>query len=136
MSEEIVEIVRRLFEAAGRHDMATVYSLYDPQIEWDASRISRGTMTGRVVHGQADLQKWLREWYGAWEDIHDDLEELIEASEDEVISVMTQRGRGPGSGAPVERRLATIWTTREGRIIRAKWFPTRAEALKAAGLRE
>jgi ketosteroid isomerase-like protein len=136
MSEENVEIVRRLYEAAGRRDIATVYSLYDPQIEWDASRIERGTMPGRVVHGQADLQKWLREWYGPWEDIHDDLEELIEASEDEVISVMTQRGRGRESGAEVGRRVATIWTIREGRIIRAKWFPTRAEALEAAGLRE
>jgi ketosteroid isomerase-like protein len=136
MSEENVEVVRRLYEAAGRRDTATVYSLYDPDIEWDASRTERGTVTGRVVHGHEGLQKWLREWYGAWEDIHDDLEELIEASEHEVISVMTQRGRGRASGAEVEDRLATVWTIRDEKIIRAVWFPSREEALEAAGLPE
>jgi ketosteroid isomerase-like protein len=136
MSDKNVEIVRRLYEAAGRRDIATVYSLYDPAIEWDASRTERGTMAGRVVRGHADLQKWLREWYAAWENIHDDLEELIDAGEYEVISVMTQHGRGRGSGVQVADRLATVWTIREGRIIRARWFPTRHQALEAAGLSE
>jgi ketosteroid isomerase-like protein len=134
MSKENVAVVRRLYEAAARRDNATIYSLYDPEIEWDASRTSRGVVTGRVVHGHDGLQKWLREWYGAWENIHDDLEELIEAGEHDVISVMTQRGRGRASGVDVADRLATIWTIRDGRIIRVAWFPTREEALDAAGL--
>ena len=136
MSQENVEIVRRLYEAAGHRDIAAVYSLYDPDIEWDASRTERGTVTGRVVHGHDGLQKWLREWYGAWENIHDDLEELIDVGEHEVISVMTQRGRGRASGVEVADRLATVWTIRDDKIVRVVWFPSRAEALEAAGLSE
>jgi ketosteroid isomerase-like protein len=134
MSEENVEIVRRLYQAAARRDNVAVYSLYDPDIEWDATRTERGTVTGRVARGHEGLRKWLRDWYGAWENIDDDLEELIDLSDDEVISVMTQRGRGRASGVQVEDRLATIWTIQGGRIIRAVWFPTREEALEAAGL--
>jgi ketosteroid isomerase-like protein len=136
MSEENVETVRRLYEAAARRDNSTVYSLYAPDIVWDASRTERGGMTGRVVRGHTALQKWLREWYAAWENIQDELEELIDATEHEVISVMSQRGRGRGSGVEVADRLATVWIICDGRIIRATWFPTRAEALNSTGLSE
>jgi ketosteroid isomerase-like protein len=135
MSEENVEIVRGLYEAAARRDNSTVYSLYDPHIVWDASRTTRGGITGRVVRGHDALRKWLREWYGAWENIQDELEELIDADH-EVISVMVQRGQGRGSGIEVADRIATLWTVCDGRIIRAVWFPTLAEALEAAGLSE
>jgi ketosteroid isomerase-like protein len=135
MSQENVEIVRRLYAAAAQRDNEAVYALYDPEIVWDASRTERGGMTGPIVRGHASLRQWLRDWYGAWENIHDELEELIDAHP-EVISVMTQRGTGRGSGVEVADRLATIWTVSEGRITRATWFPTREEALEAAGLSE
>jgi ketosteroid isomerase-like protein len=65
-----------------------------------------------------------------------DLEELIEAGEHGVVSVMVQRGRGRASGAEVEDRLGTVWTIREGKIVRVVWFPTPEEALEAVGLRD
>jgi ketosteroid isomerase-like protein len=136
MSEENVEIVRRVFEAAARRDTDAVFSFYDPEIEWDASRTHRGVLTGRVARGHEALLKWLREWYAAWETVDDDLAELIETGKDGVISVMVQRGRGRASGIEVEDRLATIWTIREGKVVRAVWFPTREEALEAAELSE
>jgi ketosteroid isomerase-like protein len=136
MSRENVEIVRRLYAAAAGRDNDAVYLLYDRGIEWDASRTERGALTGRVVHGHAALRKWLREWYGAWEDISDDLEELIDAGGQQVVSVMTQRGRGRGSGIEVHDRIAAVWTVRDGKITRATWFPTREAALEAAGLSE
>jgi ketosteroid isomerase-like protein len=135
MSEENVQVVRRLYEAAARRDNDAVYALYDSDIVWDASRTERGGITGPIVRGHAALQKWLREWYGAWENIEDEVEELMDADH-EVISVMTQRGSGRGSGVEVADRLATIWVVCGGRITRATWFPTRDEALKAAGLSE
>ncbi len=76
-------------------------------------------MAGRIVREHAALQKWLREWYGAWENIQDELEELIDAGH-EVISVMTQHGSGRGSGVEVADRLATIWTICDGQIIRRR----------------
>jgi ketosteroid isomerase-like protein len=50
---------------------------------------------------------------------------------------VTVRGRGRASGIEVEARSgAAVWTMREGKIVRVVWFPTRAEALEAAGLSE
>jgi ketosteroid isomerase-like protein len=42
MSRESVEVVRQVFEASARHDAEAVLALYDPQVEWDASRTQPG----------------------------------------------------------------------------------------------
>ncbi len=41
MSCDNVAVVRRLFEATARDDRATVFALYDPEIEWDTSLAQR-----------------------------------------------------------------------------------------------
>ena len=136
MSEENVEIVRRVYETAASGDTAALLALYHPEVEWDASRTQRGAMSGRVVRGRDAMRNWLRDWYEAWETVEDDLEELVEAGEDRVVSIMVQRGRGRRSGIDVEERLGTVWTIRDGKIVRVVWFPTPEHALEAVGLRE
>jgi ketosteroid isomerase-like protein len=136
MSRGNVEIVQAVFDAAARGDTAAVMALYDADIEWDASRTQRGAMAGRVARGQAALLAWLHDWYGAWEAVDDDLKELIEAGDQTVISIMVQRGRGRASGVEVEDRLGTVWTIRDGKVVRAVWFPSPEEALEAVELSE
>ena len=136
MSQENVEVVRRVFEAAARRDTAAILSLYDPYIVWDASRTERGAIMGTVVQGREALLKWLREWYEPWETVDDVLEELIDASQQRVVSIMVQRARGKVSGVEMENRLGTVWTIQDGTVIRAVWFPSRKDALEAVGLSE
>jgi ketosteroid isomerase-like protein len=38
VSEENVEIVRRVYEAVARRDTPTVLAAHDPDIEWDLTR--------------------------------------------------------------------------------------------------
>jgi ketosteroid isomerase-like protein len=135
MSRENVEVVKQVFDAAGRRDGASVLALYDTEVEWDASRIPLGGLMGRVVYGHDDLRNWFREWFGASEGLEDLYDELIDAGE-QVISVARIRAQGRSSGVQVEMRGAAAWTIREGKIVRVVWFPTREEALEAVGLRE
>jgi ketosteroid isomerase-like protein len=46
------------------------------------------------------------------------------------------QGRGRGSGAPVDTRVAQLWTFREGRAARMVMYPDVDEAFEAAGLRK
>jgi ketosteroid isomerase-like protein len=132
MSEENVEIVRRVYEAAARRDPATVLALYDPEVELDPSRLQAVGLSsiGGVYHGHDGLRSFFREWHEAWEGIEYDYDELIDAGE-RVISVVTRHG----SGSEVDWPLALVWTIRKGKVIRVVWFPTRDEALEAAGMR-
>jgi ketosteroid isomerase-like protein len=63
MSQENVEIVRRVYDAAARRDVATVLALYDPDVERDVSLHPLGGVTGkRVYRGHEGLRIWFREW--------------------------------------------------------------------------
>jgi ketosteroid isomerase-like protein len=138
MSEENVEIVRRVYEAAARRDAATVLALYDPEVELDTSRLGAVGLVGPgggVYRGHDGLRSFFREWHEAWGSIDYDYEELIEAGE-RVISVVTRHARGRASGVEVDWPLALLWTLREGQVVRVVWFGTRAEALEAAGVSE
>ena len=138
MSRENVEIVRRVYDAAARRDSAVVFSLYDPDVEWDGSRSRWAEVMpgeGRW-RGHEGLRSFFRRYYEMWEAFEDDVQELIDAG-DQVISVVNSRGRGRASGLDVEwAGNAGVWTLREGKVVRVVWFPSRDEALEAVGLRE
>jgi uncharacterized protein len=134
MSEENVEIVRRLYEAVGRDDSATVLALYDPDVEFDFSRSPLGNFMERgVYHGYDGIRTWNRERYEAWESVEETCEGLIDHGE-YVVSTVTSRGRGRSSGADVAWTHYGVWTFREGKIVRVAWFRTREDAFEAAGL--
>jgi ketosteroid isomerase-like protein len=134
MSQENVEIVRRIYEAAARRDAETVLSLYDPDVELDNTRLKM--VGGGVYNGHEGLRRFFREWHEAWEEIEYDYEELIDAGDEQVISVVTRRGRGRASGVDAEVRLALLWALRQGKVVRVVWYPSRAEALQAVGRSE
>jgi uncharacterized protein len=136
MSEENVEIVRRVYDAAARRDTATVLDLYHPEVEWDVSRSPMARLVGEGRYqGHEGLRRFFRAYHEAWENMEYEYEELIDAGE-HVISVTHDRGRGRTSGAEVEFKQYAVWTIREGKIVQAVWCGTRAEALEAAGLQE
>src|SRR5215210_2022922 len=100
MSQENVEIVRRVYDAAARRDAATVLALYDPDVELDATALGIAAPPGAdagVFRGHEGLRSLFREWHEAWGKIEYDYEELIDAGE-RVISVVTRHARGRASG--------------------------------------
>lgn len=133
MSLENVEIVRRIYEAADRRDVATVFSLYDPKVELDPSHVQVVGIGVGVYRGHDGLRNFFREWHEAWDEIEYDYDELIDAGE-HVVAVVRRHGRGRASGVEVEWPVALVWTVREGKVVRLAWFPTREEALEAVGL--
>jgi ketosteroid isomerase-like protein len=136
MSRENVEVVRAIYDAATRRDAAAVLALYDPQVELDAARLQIVDSVGGIQHGHEGLRRFFREWHEAWDNIEYDYDELLDAGEDKVVSLVTRRGRGRTSGAEAQIRVALLWTLRAGKVTRVVWFSSRDEALKAAGLDE
>src|SRR3712207_4844250 len=99
MSQENVQIVRRVYEAAASGDSSAVFDLYDPGVEWDASRAPMPQLSGggEIFHGHDGLRRFFRERNAVWGEIEDVPKELIDAGEC-VVSADTERGRGRISG--------------------------------------
>ena len=134
MSQENVEVVRRVYEAAARRDGAAVLALYDRGVEWDVSRSPMARLTGEsLFSGHEGLLRFFRAYHDAWESIEYEAEELIDAG-NHVISADVQRARGRASGVATDLTQYAVWTITDGKIVRVVWFPTRSEALEAVGL--
>jgi ketosteroid isomerase-like protein len=135
MSQEDVEVVRRIWDAADRRDTQTVLSLYDPEVELDVSGFPVVATNESLYRGHEGLQRLFGEWREIWTDAESNLVDLIDAG-DRVISIYTYRGRGRASGASLEGTFATVWEIQDKQAVRVQWFTGREEALEAAGLRE
>jgi ketosteroid isomerase-like protein len=132
MSQESVEIVRAMIDAANRRDWDAVFKDTAPDFEWDHSRAvgpdSRGVWTADEA----------REYYVAgaelWEDLRIEIDELIESG-DYVVVPHTMRLRGRDG---IEVSVGTTWlfTIRAGNIERVCLYQEKRQALEDAGLSE
>ena len=133
MSQENVEIVRRLLDALNLGDREMAVAFADPEIVIDATRhvINPGTYAG--IDG---LRQMLAGMDEVWEEMRMEPTEFIDG-EDRVVVIGRLVGKGKGSGVEVDRPNAQIWTLRDGRVMRLAYgFTNRTEALEAAGLLE
>ena len=132
MSEEIVELARRGYEAFARRDLDSALEMMDPEIEaHDPPEVPDA-----AIHRGRDAVR--RDWEQTLElfdDFSVDLERYFDAG-DEVLLYVHYRGRGRESSAEVEARMAHVWTFRDGKVIRLRQYLDRAEALVAVGLSE
>ena len=86
--------------------------------------------------GHEGLRAFDRELREAFEDFETTCTELIDAGVT-VVSVSMYRGRGRRSGVEIDGPLQFgVWSIREGKVARVTWYPTRSEALDAAGAEE
>jgi ketosteroid isomerase-like protein len=110
---------------------AALSAHYDPDIEIVARGLPDGDREGTGVEILRELWlEWLRPWsaYRA---------EVVEARDlgDRVMLLYRSMGRLEGSDAEVEDELASLWTVRDAKVVRAEFFATsHAEALAAVGV--
>ena len=131
MSQENVEIVRRCCEAFDRGDYEAALEAFAPDIEYDLTHFP----DGRVYLGHDGVREAFRTWMGTWEDYRQERDEPIGAGAEVVVPVR-EHGRGKGSGIELERRTFGVWTIRDGKAVRIRFYPTMSEALEAVGLPE
>ena len=131
MSQENVEIVRRMYEAFHLGDFDGALAYFDPEVEVDASvRVDEG-----IGHGRDAVATMVGRWVGAWDDWREEIEE-VRGLDRHVVVVSTQRGRAKGSGIEVETRYAVLYEIRGDTITRMVLHTGPAAALEAAGLQE
>ena len=132
MSRENVEIVRGICDAYARGDYQDALERLDEDIEFVAPPDVTG---GQVWRGHEGTRRGVTSFLGTWEDYHYEVRDLIDCGDDVLVEGW-QRARGRGSGVEVSESIYTVWTVREGRVVRQQMFRDRGQALAAVGLRE
>ena len=132
MSQENVEVVCDLFAATNERDFPRAMSHFAEDVVLVANAfLESGTFEGRHAVGQ-----WFANWFRAFEpDYHFDIQETQDLG-DAVFLFATCYGHGRTSGVGVHGQTGFLYRLRGGKIVRVELYPSRAEALEAAGLRE
>jgi ketosteroid isomerase-like protein len=137
MSQENVEVVLRQFADTNARDFGAAMDAYADDVtliaHWGVGLLSPSA-TGKAAVG---------EWFGDWfrqfgSDYRFDIEDA-RGEADRVFVLATHHGRGRGSGAPIEERMAYAYTVRKGKVQHVELWADencREAALDAVGLSE
>jgi ketosteroid isomerase-like protein len=119
-----LEVVQAIHEAWARRESPGDLIAADVEYVNPDYAVESGTKRGR---------KPLRGVLDVFPDFHLEPERFVEAGEHEVVVLGTARGTG-ASGVEMVWKQGFVWTVRDGRAVRLRWFNDHGEALAAAGL--
>ena len=131
MSQENVELVRRVYDALNRGDWDAVFRDTHPDFQMTTQR---GPEAG--THRRREAVQGLGEDYiAAFDNMVFEPEEFLENG-DQVVVLVTRRARPKGGSGEIVVRNGHLFTVRNGTILSMKSFPDPEKALEAAGLGE
>jgi ketosteroid isomerase-like protein len=137
MSEENVEIVRRLYRAWERGDFWAHPEAFAPDVR--SARVMSPEAEGAGLSGEWQgtdgLIENTRLWLSAWNDLRVQAQEFLEAG-DRVVVFTRQTATAKASGIPLDREFADVWELRNGKVVDVRFYWRREDALEAAGLSE
>lgn len=128
MSEANVKLVEEIYSAWGRGDFSST-DWADPEIEF--------TIPGPDLEVHRGIESMGRAW-ADWLGVFDELSisgEAFHDAGDKVVVEQLFRGKGKGSGIPVDEiRGAAVVTLLDGKVTRFEGHITAEAALASAGL--
>lgn len=133
MSQENVDRLRAAYEAFNQTGEIVVAHLAP---DFELRQASSIIDTAGVFRGPDAFRDVLRELEESFEDFNSEAERFIEAPTGEIVVFVHVLGRGRGSGAEMDNRIAHVWTFRDDKAVRMVAYEEPADALEAVGLRE
>src|SRR5438067_2159075 len=118
MSQENVEIVRRVYDALNHGDWDAVFRDMHPDFEMTTQRgPDAGTRRQRGA-----VQSFGEDYFAAFENHVFEAEEFRENG-NQVVALVKRRARPKGGSVDLVVRNGHLWTVRDGMILSMKSFP-------------
>jgi ketosteroid isomerase-like protein len=133
MSQENVDVVRRVIEASGRGDVDVVLSLLSSDFVYRPIATFTDTQERRGLDG---FRRHINEFREAWGDDFAMHAETIREYGDALVALTRFTGHARASGIEISGGVFQVYRFRDGQIARVEEFTDRNDALKAAGLEE
>ena len=131
MSQENVEVVRRIFDGWSQGDFSVGRDLMTADFEWQqqADAVEPGSRRG------AAIATAFRNLFDVWESYRIVTDRYLDAG-DKVVVFAHNRATARGSGMKLDQPFAYVWTVQAGKLARVEIYGNEREALEAAGLRK
>ena len=126
-----VALARETFAAFNRRDVDTYLRAFSPDAEWWPLRSS----TEGPYRGHDGIRAWVNDTAETFDQFQVEVEEVREC-DDAALVFGRLSVRGRGSGATVDVSMAWVFRFVEDKVVWAKSYSDREEALAEAGLDE
>jgi ketosteroid isomerase-like protein len=133
MSEENVEVVKVAYEAFARGGLDRYMEHFTDDVVYRTRRDDPSAAESGPIRGKDAMRAWLQDWIDMFDGFRMEPVELIDAGEDTVVVVERFGGRAKLSGVETDQTIGDVVTIRNGKIARGHEYPTREQALEAAG---
>src|SRR5512133_1673553 len=134
MSQQNVEVVRRMLQAFADGGLDAMAEFWDPDIDW---RAAEGAVDDvGEMHGPVAVRRYVQDWIDTFDDFSVVAEELRDVGDDRVLAIQRVTGRAKLSGTETDLRYAVVYTVRDGKVVRGREYLSIDEALEAVGLSE
>jgi uncharacterized protein len=133
MSQEHLEIIRRVYAAFNSGDMERVLALIHPDFE---------TAVGPELSAEPDTYRGhdgIRRYFNSFREAMDEIQfqhEGFRKSGASVVVAVRLRAKGRSTRILVEQQLGQVWTVSDGKAIQVRSYVSYPAALKAEGLLE
>src|SRR5215207_2367784 len=124
MSQENVELVRRLVEAFNAQDVAAACAVLTDDVEWRPAYTGGGAVEGTVYRGHAGFRRYLEDLAETWGEIEGYIDELRNVGE-RVLLLARIRFVGRGSGVRMVQPVTGVFTFEGGKVASARYYVER-----------
>jgi ketosteroid isomerase-like protein len=131
VTDQDIETVEALFAAFRRGHVEAILDLTHSDGEWvnPDYAIEPGTRRGRE-----EIRRAIERIFEFFETV--DVESMERTPDGRILVISRVRSRGMGGGPGIEALTGTLFTIRDGLLVRYEWFQSSEEAREAAGLPE
>ncbi|HZO59757.1 MAG TPA: nuclear transport factor 2 family protein [Solirubrobacterales bacterium] len=129
MAHSNVEVVKSVVAAFNRGDFSAAMDMLTEDVEFDWSR---RMLDGEVLRGREEAVGFLQSMTELFDEIHIPSDELTDLGEGLVLLFGKARFKGRASGLDVEASAANLWTVRDGKVARFRFYQTKEDALEDA----
>lgn len=135
MSEENVEIVRRLAQALNRRDLEGIVGECHPEVVWHPAMQALLGGEATTYRGHEGVHEMMSDFFDVFSEIHIEVSEVRDLG-DSVIWIGRIRTRGQESGADTESPVGYVVDLADHQVIQVRTYLDPADALGVAGLSE
>ena len=129
MADRLTEITQSLYDAFNSGDLEAQAPHMHPELE-----VRDPDRTGRTYRGFDGYRAFIEEWLESWDSYSIEVKGLTRNG-DRVLADLVQSGVGKGSGLEFSEPFTQVLTFRAEKVVRFEIFIDRADAERAAGLR-
>lgn len=127
MSDQLVQLVKRGYEAWNAGDRGWVLDHMSEDVEWITPEDDPDSSTYRGYEG---VEEYWGQWRAAVGQLNFLVEEMIDAG-DNVVVVARRQGRGEHSGLEISDRVIQVFQFEEDKCVRVHEYYDRDAALGA-----